>query len=97
MVTVLGPRHLVRADEQSGVQVESKGGIQRLSEGAPECVQQHHRVRHAVEGERPLLSLQVNANARAGGRRHRGLTVVMPRGVTSVSAAQPPGVLITTQ
>lgn len=60
-------------------------------------MQQHHGVRYAVEGQRPLVTLHKHTNPGAHGRGHRGLTVVMPGSVSSVCASQPPRVVIATQ
>lgn len=60
-------------------------------------MQQHHGVRYAVEGQRPLVTLQKHTNPGAHRGGHRGLTVVMPGSISSVCAPQPPRVLIATQ
>lgn len=91
-ITALG-----RADQQGGVKVQPERRIQRLREETAESVQQHHAVRYAVEGQRPLVTLQKHTNPGADGRGHRGLAVVMPGSVSSVRAPQPPGVVIATQ
>lgn len=88
---------LRRADQQGGVEVQPERRIQRLREETAKGVQQHHGVRYAVEGQRPLVTLQKHTDPGADGCGHRGLPVVMPGSVSSVRAPQPPGVVIATQ
>lgn len=85
------------ADEQGGVQVQTEGRVQRLRERAPKGVQEHHCVRHAVEGQRSFLALQEHTDSGAGRRRHRGLSVVMPGSVSGLGAPQTPRVLVAPQ
>lgn len=85
---------LMGADEQGGVQVQAEGRVERLSELALKSVQEHHCVRHAVEGQSPLLALQEHADPGAGRGSHRGLAVVVPSGISRMRAPQPPGVLV---
>lgn len=85
------------ADEQGGVQVQTEGWVQRLRERAPKGVQEHHCVRHAVEGQRSFLALQEHTDSGAGRRRHRGLSVVMPGSVSGLGAPQTPRVLVAPQ
>lgn len=85
------------ADEQGGVQVQAESRVQRLGELALKGVEEHHRVRNAVERQGPFLSLQQNPDPRAGRGGHRGLAVVVPRRVACMRAPQPPGVLVTAE
>lgn len=60
-------------------------------------MQQHHGVRYAVEGQRPLVALQEHPDPGAHRRRHSGLAVVVPGGISGVRAPQPPRVVIAPQ
>ena len=88
---------LQRADEESGVQVQPEGRIQRLGEGASEHVQQLHGVGQPVERQLALVPVQEDADARAGLGGHRDLAVVVPGGVAGVRAAQAPRVVVAAQ
>lgn len=88
---------LRRADNQGRVKIQPKRRIQRVWEQAAKSVQQHHGVRYAVEGQRPLVTLQKHTDPGACWRGHGGLTVVMPGSISSMCAPQTPRVLIATQ
>lgn len=88
---------LMRADEQGGVQVQAEGWVQWLREWATKGVQEHNCVRHTVEGQRSFLALQEHANSGTGWCRDCGLAVVMPGGIPSMCAPQPPRVLVAPQ
>lgn len=88
---------IMGANEQGGVQVQAEGRVQRLRERATKGVQEHHCVRHAVEGQRSFLALQEHADSGTGRCSHRGLTIVMPGSVSSMCTPQPPRVLVAPQ
>lgn len=46
------------ADQQGGVQIQTESWIQRLGELEVKRVQEHHSVRHTIEGQGPFLVLQ---------------------------------------
>lgn len=85
------------ADKQGRVQVQAERRVQWLGERATKGVQEHHCVRHTVEGQRSFLAFQEHADSGAGWRSHRGLAVVMPGGISSVCTPQPPRVLVAPQ
>lgn len=88
---------LLGADDQGGVQIQAEGRVQRLRERAAEGVQEHHCVRHTVEGQSSFLPFQEHTDPRAGRCSHCGFSIVVPGGISSVCTPQPPRVLIASQ
>lgn len=59
-----------------------------------ESVQEHHGVRDAVKGQSSFLALQKHAYPGGGRCSDRGLAVIVPCSISSMTTPQPPRVLI---